>query len=360
MNIRQEIHDLWKNRTMFGKSPVRLLQRVLLSRNLLNFPFSQNASIEQRFEIVKELRSALNEIVDFQDKWLEISWSSCNSEERSLLTSLYFLENPCDETILWLHEKKSIQIIAHDGDHLHLQYLSNKSSLEKLWETVDTLDTQLETNLNYAFEPSLGYYTCISEQLGTVLLAEVLLHIPGLCFLRNLSCIEEAANEMQLHFRPFKLTNDKVLGHLFSLSNASGRGYNEKDLCEHLAIVVQKIIDNEFKARDSIEAKNAPFLKDSVSRSLGLLSNCYEISYEEAMNLFSIILMALDMGILLGIKRNNLISLWQSISPIDLREYYKKDFLDSEGNTIRANIIRAFFSKLSDISIFKAKESVHV
>jgi len=360
MNIRQEIHDLWASRTKFGKEPVRLHHRIRLSRNLLNFPFSQNASIDQRFEILKELRSALNETIDFQNKWLEIPWNSCNPNERSLLTSLYFLENPCDETILWIHEKKHIQIIAHDRDHLRLQYLSNQLSLKKLWKAIDKLDTQLEAQLNYSFDPSLGYYTCASEQLGTGILAEVLLHIPGLCFLRKLSCLEEAANEMQLHFKPFQLVNDKILGHLFSLSNAFGRGCNEKDLCEHLETISQKIIDNELKVRKSIEIKNVSFLKDSISRSFGLLRNCYEISYEEAMNLLSVILMALDMDIISGIKRNNLTSLWQSISPINLREFYKKDFLDSEENTVRANIVRAFFSKLPNVSIFKAKEGTHV
>jgi protein arginine kinase len=97
---------------------------------------------------------------------------------------------------------------------------------------------------------------------------------------------------------PLFLYNDKVLGHLFRLSTAVGLGCSEEELLAQLESIANRICDNEQQMRNRMLEKNRIFVQDSVGRSLGVLQNCCELSFEEGVNLLSIMVMAIDDGLL--------------------------------------------------------------
>ena len=360
MNIRQEIHDLWEQRMQFKCIDIRCYGRVCLSRNISGFPFSFQASAHQRFEVLEKIKKALTNVLNLSTEWFEIALASCNPVEGILLRSLCRLENPCDETVVWVNRKNFVQIIANDGDHCRLQYISSFLTYKELWSVIDALDTQLETQLDYAFDPELGYYTCSPSYLGTGLLTEGLLHLPGLCFFRQINHVQEALKELQLKFKIAKRVKDEYLAHFFYISNTFGRGCDEITLLNHFENANQLIIQKEEEAREVIKTKHATFIRDSVSRAWGLLRHCYEISFEEAMNLLSVVAMAFRMGMFVGMDENSFMRLWQSMSTFGLKVTFQKEFKPEEENTVRADILRNYFSKISDPFIVRTEEGSHV
>ena len=84
---------------------------------------------------------------------------------------------------------------------------------------------------------------------------------------------------------------------------------------------------------------------------MGLLKNCFELNFEESMNLLSLVRMAIDLGLIDTIKPESLTSLWNIMSLANLKEFCSKDCSINDENCVRADIVRAFFAKISNLSL---------
>ena len=357
MSIRQEIRDIWETKTKVDNASVWMGNRVRLSRNIENIPFSSQASSAQKQAIVERLYKAFAPILPL-DECVELRWSDCNSNEKELLKNLFYLDFPCDETVIWYHPKQHVQVIANNGDHVQLQLTLSRLQLKTMWKKLDALDSLLEQNLTYAFDPTWGYFTSNPHDLGCGLVAETYLHLPALCFLKKLPTLLEATQELQLSLLPAHLDKDKIMGHLFFLSNLDALGGDENTLLDHVNNMAQRLCQLEHRAREVVAKDNITLLQDGISRSLGLLGRCYEISYEESMNLLSIVLMAIDMGFISNKKRRAVLRLWQSMSSVCLKEFFSKDVLTID--KVRADVLRAYFSKIDDPFFLKVKGGSYV
>lgn len=335
------IHPLWLHQSHVSTQPVRLSQSVALIRNLEGFPFSTQASNQQRKEVSHQLLQALQHVPNFQKEWVACPWENASHAERALLQSTVHLANPCDETVVWYHQKSFLQIITHDEDHIRLQWTKPSGTLKSVWQSVNELEETLGTQVRYAFTPQQGYFTSSLETLGMGLQIRVLLHLPALCFDQQLPALIQAASEMDLQLKPIQVVNDKVLGHLFYLSNRVNLGTDEKTLLAHVEKVTEQLVTEELRVRKEMLTKHTTFTQDSVGRAIGLLKNCYELSFEEASNLLSILLMAVDNGMLPKRQRSALTLLWNSLSRENLSEFCQKAIPLSEESHLRAQIVKA-------------------
>ena len=360
MDKQERIHYLWQKQACFSKESVYMNHRICLFRNLENYPFSFQATLAQRQKSSQKIQESLTTIENFNAEWWAFRWEQCDQKERTYLKMLCNLGNPCEETVVWYHPKNHIQIILHDNDHLRIQTLSNgkslKSSLEKLYD----IESALEKQLVYAFSAEQGYYISEPTLLGLGLLCEILIHIPALSYSQELPKIQNALQELGLKIKPAKSINNKILGHLFYVSNATGLGFTETDLLNHIEKTVKTITSQERQIRKLLWTRESSFIKDSICRSLGVLGNCYEITYEEAINLLSIVIMSVDADILSISKRSTLLMLAYKLSKESLNICFKEDFDSDEEMEIRAKIIRDYFSKIKNPFHLKAKEVSHV
>ena len=79
--------------------------------------------------------------------------------------------------------------------------------------------------------------------------AQLLLHLPGLCFDRQLPKLIKAASEMNLKLEPLRVSGDKAIGHLFLLFNTANSGTDEKSLLAHIEEVAEKIVAEELREK---------------------------------------------------------------------------------------------------------------
>ncbi len=358
MQTKLDVHNFWLNRTKGSKQAVWLESHVCLARNLDGFPFADQATSDQKNQIINQIQRTIDACPVLAKNFIKIDWNKCTEYERSLLKTICNLKNPCDETCVWLNVKENYWIVGLDGDHLLFHKNTCVWNLRSIWKKLGTLDSQFENFLCYAFNPANGYATCQPKMYGNGLEVRVTMHLPGLCFMQKIPQTKEAFKEMALTMNAQQMINSKPLGHLFDVDNATALGCSELELLSHVEQQIHCLIDMEKRARLDIWQQNRNFLKDSVGRSLGLLKNCFELNFEESMNLLSLLRMSVDLGIIDNLKPERLSALWNLMPTVSLQEFCSKDWIADNENSIRAKIVRSFFSKISNSALKKTLKEV--
>lgn len=347
MSVRKEIHELWLSQVIASNDKVRLCNQVRICRNLHGYVFPVKATSEDRKAISQQVQKACEHLTQFKRDWVVLHWSDCSNEERCLLKRLCRLDFPCEETVIAYHKQGGETIIINDGDALRIQATSPHLSLNALWKTLDKIERRFQNHLSYAFDPEKGYATTSPAHYGNGLDIRVFVHIPALSFKRKLTQMQESLKAMQLKMDAVEVIEDKILGHQFFITNTVALGCSEEDLLEHVASAVQEIVQQEDLLRKQLLKENETFVRDSVSRALGVLKNCYELTFEEGMNLISIVLMGIDMGMLPSEKREALIVLWVSMQHDYLIEFSGKTFDVGLEKKVRADVVRSYFETYS-------------
>ena len=358
MQRKLDIHDFWVSQTKGSKQTVWLQSHVRLSRNLNGFPFSDQATLDEKNNIVEQLQNAIQTLPNFSQDFVSFDWVKCSEHEKSLLKILCCLQNPCDGTRIWLNRKQHYWCVSNDGDHLRLHMRTQLWNLKNIWKKLDALDSQLETLLLYAFDPKIGYATCEPETYGNGLAVIATTHLPGISFVQKNLQITEALNEMALSMKAQQMIDSKPLGHLFVITNKTALGCSELELLNHMDEQIRHLVEVERHTRHAIFQQNTSFLQDSIGRSLGLLKNCFELNYEESMNLLSLLRMAIDLELISGINLENLNTLCNLMPLPNLKEFSPNDCLVKDENCVRADIVRSFFSKVSNLSLKKGLKEV--
>ena len=359
--VRKEICDWLKTFLGFNKEPGVKLNCVRIARNLENFPFACQATSEQKNQINREVLKACRCCLpDFKKEYIILKWQECNATERELLISTCFLEDPTDDTLLVFKRNKNAFIVLNDCDHIRFQWIEPGSIPRLLWQQLNVFESLLEENLSYSFDPEKGYNTCSADTRGTGVKIFSLVHIPAICYKQQLNQVVAALEAMSLQLEPYAKIEDRILGHLFWVTNTTGLGCSENVLVEHVEKTTQAIITQENRVRKDLLDNNENFVKDSVGRSLGVLRSCYELNFEEAMNLISVVVMAMDLGLVNDKKRTTLMKLWYSMRSERLPQYLKKDFDYLNENQIRAEAVRNFFQKNADFYTIESKGGAYV
>ena len=84
MQTKLDIHDFWVKQTKGSKQAVWLRSHVRLSRNLNGFPFSDQATPEQKNKVVEQIQKALQDLPKFSKDFVSFDWNKCSEHERSL------------------------------------------------------------------------------------------------------------------------------------------------------------------------------------------------------------------------------------------------------------------------------------
>ena len=67
-----------------------------------------------------------------------------------------------------LSDDRSCSVMVNEEDHLRIQVLSNGLDFDKVWKLADSLDTGIESRLDYAFDQQLGFLTACPTNLALV------------------------------------------------------------------------------------------------------------------------------------------------------------------------------------------------
>ena len=122
-----------------------------------------------------------------------------------------------------------VSLMVMEEDHLRLQVFQSGLNLGEAWKIADDIDTELERELEYAFDATLGYLTACPTNVGTGLRASCMLHLPSLVLTRQADKVLQALSKLNLAVRGF-YGEGRRPGQFFSFRTRSRLGSPKRKL----------------------------------------------------------------------------------------------------------------------------------
>ena len=241
--------------------------------------------------------------------------------------------------------------MVNEEDHLRIQVLSNGLDFEKVWKLADTLDSGIESNLDYAFDSQLGFLTACPTNLGTGMRASVMMHLPGLVMSKNMDKVINAVNHLGIAVRGLFGEGSDASGSIFQISNQQTLGESETAILERLQVTLDNIVHQEKMARKKLMEDDGTRLVDKISRAAGSLKHCYLTQSSEAMDHLSLIRLAADFGFLPEKFRSLADRMFIEVQPGHVQLSAGKPIEPGERDRLRAETLRKEFVRIPQLNL---------
>jgi protein arginine kinase len=332
------------------ESDVVISSRLRMARNLAAYPFLSRLAAEQRTAIIQEVEEAVK-----QSKFLKNAYF-ISSPELSELDRQFLLERHLVSRELFLEEGKSavaitpdemVSLMVIEEDHLRLQVFQSGLNLVETWRIADEIDSELEKDLEYAFDGTLGYLTACPTNVGTGIRASCMLHLPSLVLTKQVHKVLQALSKLNLAVRGLYGEGTQASGNFFQFSNQITLGQPEDEIISNLEGVIRQVITHEREAREYLKKKRKAKMEDQIWRALATLKAARMMSSSEAIQLLSLVQVGIDVGVLEGqVTHTDLNQLFLLIQPAHLQKMSGKELGTTERDARRASRIRDYFSKV--------------
>jgi protein arginine kinase len=332
------------------ESDVVISSRLRLARNLAAYPFLSRLVPEQREAILQEVAEAVKTSNFLKTAYFIPSTKLPELDrqfllERHLVSRELFLEEGNSAVAITPDEMVSLMVI--EEDHLRLQVFQSGLNLAETWRIADEIDSELEKELDYAFDGTLGYLTACPTNVGTGIRASCMLHLPSLVLTKQVHKVLQALSKLNLAVRGLYGEGTQASGNFFQFSNQITLGQPEEEIISNLEGVIRQVITHEREAREYLKKKRKSKMEDQIWRALAVLKAARMISSSEAIQLLSLVQVGIDVGVLEGqVSHTDLNQLFLLIQPAHLQKMSGKELGTSERDARRAMRIREYFSKV--------------
>ena len=339
-------------------APVVLSTRIRLARNLADSPFPERANLSQRGKVLEECQSKLKQLAKLKTgAFYELG--ALNDLEKKVLLERHLISRElCDDdqgTGVFINKEQTCAVMVNEEDHLRIQFLKTGFNLKSVWKQIDAFDTELEGLLDLAYDPNFGYLTACPTNVGTGLRASVMMHLPGLVIAEHMERVIRAVNQLGIAVRGLFGEGSDATGHVFQISNQQTLGESEAQILDRLGNVLKTIIDHEVNARFKCLEENSSKLLDQIGRGFGALSHSHIMSSNEAMNLLSLMRLAVDFQILPEEKRAVIDRLFIECQPGHV-QYAAQSGINSDlRDSARADKLRREFKQFPTLDFDKIK-----
>ena len=326
-----------------------LTSRIRLARNLRRYPFPGWAKREQRAATLELMRPAVEALPAMKDAFSQ-ELGDLSSVQKQVLVERHLVSREhaarSEGSAVVIERRQSFSFMLNEEDHLRMQAIRPGLQLSSAFEALSALDTELETTLEFAFDPTLGYLTTCPTNLGTGLRASVMLHLPGLVLSDQIGQVLQAVGKIGLAVRGLYGEGTESLGHLYQISNQSTLGESEETIIRRLERVIGQVAEHEQNAREKLLEDDPEMVADKIGRAFGVLRHAHIIDSKEALNHLSL----LRLGGTLGFFPADTIllcdSLLMDIQPAHLQLHAVRKLSPEERDAIRAQIIRSRLQNL--------------
>ncbi len=129
-------------------------------------------------------------------------------------------------------------------------------------------------------------------------------------------------------------------GNIFQVSSRVSLGMSEEEILRGFESAVQRIIDQERKARERLLRDSREVVEDKIYRSLAILQHARMLSFKEVAEFSSAVRLGVGLGILLDYKIRTLNELLLFSQPAHLQKLFSKQMRQRERQTKRAAYIK--------------------
>jgi protein arginine kinase len=333
--------------------------RVRLARNLSHKPFPGWLKKAQREELLQTLQPALRRLPEMKHACLDQSMENFNPLEKQMLVEEHLISREHaaknSGSGLIVSESKTLSVMINEEDHLRLQSIYPGFQLETAWKTIDTIDTELESELEFAFSPTLGYLTACPTNVGTGMRASAMLHLPGLVLSEQINQVIKSVNQIGLAVRGLYGEGTEALGNLFQISNQMTLGESERQILDRLTKVINHLVEHEANARQKLLQEKGRMVADQLGRAYGIMQHSYSISSKEALNLLSLLILGVDLGMLPNSLREKIDELFILTQPAHLQKAAEHKLKAEERDAFRSDLLREKLRSIPSPNIKKLK-----
>lgn len=323
--------------------------RIRLARNIQGFLFPHRISKEGAQAVIDLAESALKKTAYFKGS-LFLKGKDLSGLDRQILLERHLvsreLANSKGPTAVCVTRNEMAGIMILEEDHLRIQVIEAGLNLIEAWRLIDRIDTTLDEEISYAFDPALGYLTACPTNVGTGLRASCMMHLPALVMTKQVNKILQAIAKMNLAARGMYGEGTEATGNLFQISNQMTLGQTELEIIDSLERVIRQILEYEKESRQVLLTKRKDKLEDQIGRALGILRTARLMSSREAMALLSMVRLGSDLGLLKNLDRMKLNELFMKIQPSHLQKSAGRILSSSERDLERGKLFRAELSSV--------------
>ena len=337
-------------------SPVVLSTRLRLARNLVGVPFPERATMAQRRDILAKCAAHLSSLAKLeQGNFFKIS--DLSDLEKQVLVERHLISRELCESHpgsgVYIDKDQTCSVMINEEDHLRIQFLKSGFRLKSVWKQINCFDSELESDLDIAFDAEFGYLTACPTNLGTGLRASVMMHLPGLVLSGQMERVARAVNQLGITVRGLFGEGSDATGHVFQISNQQTLGEKEEDIIERLGNVLKTVIDHEVNARYKRLEDNSAKLLDHIGRAYGLLRNAHVLTSTEAMHHLSLLRLAVDFGMLPEAMRVDIGRFFIESQPGHVQFAANKGIEPDARDVCRATMLRKELSALPSLDFDK-------
>jgi len=247
---------------------------------------------------------------------------------------------------LIVSDDASIAIMVNEEDHLRIQSMASGLKLQQAYNHAVQIDKAIEEKYPYAFDERFGYLTACPTNVGTGLRASVMLHLPALTLSGRITRLIRNIIQLGYSVRGLYGEGSEALGCIYQISNQRTMGISEEATIEQLNKIVEGIIAEERKSRQSLLHNDKEGLEDILWRSYGVLQYARRVNGKEALSKLSDIQLGVDLEILPSWGKDTFNELVAITRPNFLCKYLGNENLtDADRDSYRAKVIRQKLSK---------------
>lgn len=332
-----------------GDNCAVITSRIRLARNLRGHLFPGWAKKGDRAKTLEILRPAVEGLPAMKDAFSRelVDLSPVQKQvlvERHLISREHAARGEGSGAVI--ERRQGFSIMLNEEDHLRMQAIRPGLQMMEAYQALTALDSELETELEYAFDPTLGYLTTCPTNLGTGLRASAMLHLPGLVLSDQIGPVLQAVNKIGLAVRGLYGEGTESLGNLYQISNQSTLGESEETIIGRLERVIRQVADHEQNARDKLMEDDPAMVSDKIGRAYGVLRNCHIVESKEALNLLSLLRLGGTVGFFPESTVTLCDTLLMDIQQAHLQMHAGTKLSAERRDTIRAEIMRSRLQSL--------------
>ncbi len=331
------------------RGAVVLMTRVRFARNIVEHPFPGWAKEAQRREILSKCLPAVAKLPQMK-RGFSLEIDNLSELEKQILHERHLISRELmamkGGSGLVVSRDQSYVVMINEEDHLRIQVLRGGFHFRRVWNTINTVDSALEEDLDYAYDTKLGFLTACPTNIGTAMRASAMMHLPALVISNQMEKVVRAVNQLGIAVRGLFGEGSDASGSIFQISNQTTLGESEDEIIKRLTSVLNTIIEQEINAREKILENDPNRLFDKIGRAYGILQNGHLLSSGESMNLLSLLRLGVDFEMFPEVIRSKTDRLFIDCQPGHIQYLAGKSIDTVKRDEFRAAHLRSEFEKV--------------
>ncbi len=326
-----------------GRDMVVISSRIRLARNLHGLAFPGWAGEDECLRVQRQVGKVLA-AVKALDPAMSVDMAAIPLHDKDFLHERHLisleLARKARGSCLVVRQDEVLGVMVNEEDHLRLQAMRPGFHLPELWSEINTLDSEIEEKVRYAFSPELGYLTACPTNVGTGLRASVMMHVPALRLTNEIEPIIKGLGKIGLVVRGLLGEGTEASGNMFQISNQTTLGEAEVVIIERLVQIVNEIANHERNARGRLLEQRENRIRDFIGRAYGVLCHARVLTSRETLDLLSGLRLGFDLGMITGIGMSDINRLTLCSQPGHLQKLAGEHVKPEDRDELRASRVR--------------------